>query len=560
MWDPMRATRRSIVTGFLGGVPAAPTLSSAALGPATPMGHSGRDIASVREFGAIGDGVTDDSAAFRRALAATRYLFVPPGRYRLGSAVKLGSGQRIVGTGKSAWEPYDEAAFPPVVRSEILVDGTLAFDATGSNSSTIEGIAIKAIGGRQSRWGWPAGQQKGAVGVDITGSSQFEARDVSFHGLDVGIDANQRANSPDTQMPSISDWSASDCRRVFRFGTPASKVYTVRDARIGEAIVSIHCDGVVEAHRCDGLRLENLRLFHGSGTPVYIRETTFITLNAVTVFESGGDQIVLEDCSNVSAAGLLLARAGGFRGEPPYPQHVALTLNRCRDVHLSAEIQEPSGGAIAVNGCSNVDLACAVGVPFWRTGNQNLLSGAATIRDSIAVHLQGSFGGLGRDYWVSVWADAASAQTLSGSVASDRSIGVFRAAALQQQGGYIFRLPDAVALAPRQTRRFRTLRLFVPAGRVAKARSIEIASYPIELAAAPVNARQMVICTAAADVLGEGPARAVLGTVTEQDHVLYDNREGAAGWYSVDLALRNPTDRAVEVPADTVIALSTVVI
>jgi hypothetical protein len=561
MWDTLRATRRSIVAGFLGSVPTAPSVAPIAFPAFTAApGKIGHDAASVRDFGAVGDGLTDDSDAFRRAVAAARYLFVPPGRYRLGSTVKLASGQRIFGAGKSAWEPYGEATFPPIVRSEILIDGMLAFDAAGSNSTTIEGLAIKAVGGRQSRWGWPSGQQKDAIGVDITGSSQFEARDVSFHGLDVAIDANQRAGSPDTQMPSVSDWSATDCRRVFRFGTPASKVYTVRDARIGEATVTIHCDTVIEAHRCDGLRLENLRLFHGTGTTVYIRDTAFVTLSAVTVFETGGDQLVLEDCSYVSAAGLLLARAGGYRGEPPYPQRVALTLNRCNDVHIGAEIQQPTGGAITVNGCANVDLGCAVGIPFWRTGNQNLLSGAVTIRDSTAIHLRGSFGGLGRDYWVSVWADATSAQTLSGSITSDRSIGVVRATALQQNGGYVFRLPEAVALAPRQTRRFRTLRLFVPAGKMAKARSIETSFFPVELAAASVNARQMVICTARADTLGDGSSRVVLGTITDQDHVLYDNSTGAAGWYSIELALRNPTERAIEVPADTVITMSTVLI
>jgi hypothetical protein len=519
-----------------------------------------RDVASVRDFGAVGDGVADDSAAFRRAIATASYLFVPPGRYMLGTTVKLASGQRVFGAGKSAWEPYNEVSFPNVTRSEILVDGILAFDAAGTNSATVVGLAIKAAKGRQSRWGWPAGQQQGAIGIDITGSSQFEARDVSFHGLDVAVDANQRAGSPDTQMPSISDWSASDCRRVFRFGNAASKVYTVRDARLGESVIALHCDGVIEAHRCDGLRLENLRLFHGSGTSIYVRDSSFLTLNAVTVFETGGDQVVLEDCTYVSASGLLLARAGGFKGEAPYPQRVALTLNRCRDAQISAELQQPTGGAVSVAGCSNIHLACAIGIPFWMTGNQNHLGGAVTIRSSTAITVHSSFGGVGSDYWISVWADAESSETLAGSISSERSIGVVRAIGLQQQGGHVFHLPDAVRLLPGQARRFRTLRMFVPAGKIAKARSVQTTCFPVELATAPLNSKKMVLCAGREDVAGDGPKRAVVGTITDQDYILYDNSEGGAGWYSIDLALRNPTDKTIDVPADTTISLSTVVV
>lgn len=559
MWDTVRASRRSIVAAFLGSMPASSAITSTASvqpGAGNPL----HGAVSVFDFGAVGDGVADDSDAFRRALAKTQYLFVPPGRYRLGSTVKLLSGQLMFGAGKSAWEPYTEASFPLIVRSEILVDGILAFDAAGTNSTTIEGLAIKASRGRQSRWGWPAGQQRGAAGIDITGSSQFEGRDLSFHGLDVAVDANQDSGSPDTQMPSISDWSATDCRCVFRFGNASSKVYTVRDARIGEAVVAIHCDNVIDAHRCDGLRLENLRLFHGSGTLIYIRETAFVTLSAVTVFESGGNQLVMEDCSYLSAAGLLLGRAGGYRGEPPYPQRVAMTLNRCRDAHIGAEIQQPTGAAVSMTDCANINLACAIGTPFWMTGNQNHLSGAVTIRSSTSVNLQASFGGEGRDYWISVWADAVSGQSLSGSIASDRSIGVVRATHLQQQGGYIFHLQDRVRLAASQAYRFRTLRMFVPAGKVAKARSIQTSASPLELALAPQGMKQSVICTAQPDTSGDDGKRVVLGTITSQDYTLYDNSAGPAGWYSIDLGVRNPTDQVVEVPADTMITVSTVLV
>ncbi|MCB1008389.1 MAG: hypothetical protein KDB94_05770 [Acidobacteria bacterium] len=63
-------------------------------------------VADVRDFGAVGDGVADDSDAFVAALAATRdgALLVPPGRYRLRQVLRFersGVVLRGAGPGKS---------------------------------------------------------------------------------------------------------------------------------------------------------------------------------------------------------------------------------------------------------------------------------------------------------------------------------------------------------------------------------------------------------------------------------------------------------------------------
>jgi hypothetical protein len=44
---------------------------------------------SVKDFGAVGDGVTDDSAAFQAAIDAESSVFVPPGNYVIGTMIDL---------------------------------------------------------------------------------------------------------------------------------------------------------------------------------------------------------------------------------------------------------------------------------------------------------------------------------------------------------------------------------------------------------------------------------------------------------------------------------------
>jgi polygalacturonase len=46
-----------------------------------------RDVVSVKDFGAVGDGVTDDRAAIQSAVTAASYIYFPPGTYRLREAI-----------------------------------------------------------------------------------------------------------------------------------------------------------------------------------------------------------------------------------------------------------------------------------------------------------------------------------------------------------------------------------------------------------------------------------------------------------------------------------------
>lgn len=48
-----------------------------------------RESVSVKDFGAVGDGVTDDTAAFNSALASGSSVFVPAGTYIIGSKITL---------------------------------------------------------------------------------------------------------------------------------------------------------------------------------------------------------------------------------------------------------------------------------------------------------------------------------------------------------------------------------------------------------------------------------------------------------------------------------------
>lgn len=60
-----------------------------------------RDIASIFDYGAVGDGLTDDTLAFQTALASEDSLYIPSGTYLLSSTLEITDGQHIFGAGQT---------------------------------------------------------------------------------------------------------------------------------------------------------------------------------------------------------------------------------------------------------------------------------------------------------------------------------------------------------------------------------------------------------------------------------------------------------------------------
>jgi hypothetical protein len=58
-----------------------------------------RDFISVKDFGAIGNGVVDDTVAFQNALTANKNIYVPAGSYKITSVLTVPSGCSIYGDG-----------------------------------------------------------------------------------------------------------------------------------------------------------------------------------------------------------------------------------------------------------------------------------------------------------------------------------------------------------------------------------------------------------------------------------------------------------------------------
>jgi len=117
-----------------------------------------RDVVSVKDFGAVGDGVVDDTVAIQNALNAANYVFLPPGTYlfstltvrqntrlqgastRTSILKHTGAGAAITCTHSGATEPdgtaaYIESGWFIFEDFELQANGTFGFRVGNTRSS-----------------------------------------------------------------------------------------------------------------------------------------------------------------------------------------------------------------------------------------------------------------------------------------------------------------------------------------------------------------------------------------------------------------------------------------
>lgn len=106
--------------------------------------HDNANVADVRSFGAEGDGISDDTAAFRNAvgsLPAGGVLAIPVGKYRLSGTVLIDKPISIIGSGfgSQILEIADAPLFKlQNVNAAVLRDLYLGSTGTSQNSALIE--------------------------------------------------------------------------------------------------------------------------------------------------------------------------------------------------------------------------------------------------------------------------------------------------------------------------------------------------------------------------------------------------------------------------------------
>ena len=126
----------------LAGAMAAPDFTPSGFGAITRSSDDKMgDVTSIKDFGAVGDGLTDDTNAIINALGAADAVFIPEGTYLISGTIQLTARQSITGVGQSSVLKANSNAFNPIEVTE--------------DHCALSNIRIE--GGDVGRWrrGWP---------------------------------------------------------------------------------------------------------------------------------------------------------------------------------------------------------------------------------------------------------------------------------------------------------------------------------------------------------------------------------------------------------------------
>lgn len=119
---PAKTQRANRVLGFDGdgdpvavsaeGTMAAPDFTASGTGAETrTSADKFSDLISVKDFGAVGDGLTDDTLAIQQALAAHDAVFVPEGTFLITAPVTVAASQSLFGAGQKSVIKCGSTAF-----------------------------------------------------------------------------------------------------------------------------------------------------------------------------------------------------------------------------------------------------------------------------------------------------------------------------------------------------------------------------------------------------------------------------------------------------------------
>ena len=207
----------------------------------------GLDAVSVKDYGAVGDGVTDDAAAIQAAVDAAELLgggtvYFPPGEYRVGAGIVADSGSvSFLGAGVDASTVIlDDATNEPVIKfsavnagylAGLTIDGNRANQTTGSadgiqidasNNVVVERFLVKnayrhgismtgAATMRRNKVLFGLIQDSGAHGIYINDDDTYTKEAIVISGV-MSMRPGRNSGLSDQACFYISGWTMlSDC-------------------------------------------------------------------------------------------------------------------------------------------------------------------------------------------------------------------------------------------------------------------------------------------------------------------------------------------------------------
>jgi hypothetical protein len=151
-----------------------------------------RDVVSVKDFGAVGDGLTNDTAALQTAINTGFHLLFPPGTYRAANLSQTANFQRFYADGdvkiqKNANGPIITSSGNDVEFNGIDFRGESSSPAFTGNNIVSNGNNFRLIN-CGSRWAYARAVKATGAHLQIIGTCDlYQTTDATSNGYDIEI-------------------------------------------------------------------------------------------------------------------------------------------------------------------------------------------------------------------------------------------------------------------------------------------------------------------------------------------------------------------------------------
>ena len=347
------------------------------------------DIISVKDFGAIGDGVSNDTAALQTALTASagKALYFPPGTYRITAALSVPANTTLWcdprkavidvqpanpptppgSNGPTTYNNGFEIAGDGVVFNGLWIKGSneAKYRSTSLTQRDEYAAAIKSTN-RQNLVVQNCMIEKFGNGVFFTGGNNYKIIDnFFFGGRQMGV-ANNIANTHDIWVNGSTGVSPN---KGFRGIISRNHCLSNCDDHISVALEAGDTDVVVSENVCEPFQVDGV-------TPV----TQFVpTLPLVGGNPDPLDPVLQDPACNKTRYSIVVSYGGGW------PARINVSNNVVRNcshnaIYANSETQSPvaAGSEVAITG--NVVSNCGLGT---------LYPSAASLKGGIWVNTNG---------------------------------------------------------------------------------------------------------------------------------------------------------------------------
>jgi len=287
---------------------------------------------NIRSLGAIGDGTTDDTVAFQKAIAQHRTIYLPSGQYRVTDTITLRPDTVLIG-------------LHPSVTRILLADSTPAFQGVGSPRPLLEtpkdgtnivtgiGLYTNGINPRAVAAKWMAGKD----------SMMNDVRFLGGHGT---IDPNATAEESSKIWKEIyDDTHSADSNPKRRWDGQYPSLWITG----GGTFIDIWTPstfaqaGLYISNTSTGGRVYQLSSEHHVRNEVILDHASNWQIYALQTEEERGEggfalPVDIRDSSNITLANLHIYRVVGMY--QPFPHAITVTNStniRFRNIHCYSD-------------------------------------------------------------------------------------------------------------------------------------------------------------------------------------------------------------------------------